>query len=159
MRSSDIVRSDGSSWFAGEGAREGGGLRLEVREGAGPGRVGLGFRTAQKAGSNLYRARAEKQRRGDAATVGNPSGGDDRNLHVVSESRQQREQADRPPLRLRGIETAAVATCLEALRDDRIRTGCLRRQRLGQCGGAGEPGDPERFELADERRGKESHDR
>ena len=66
----------------------------------------------------------------------------------VGEPRQQGEQADGLALGRGGVEGAAMAAGLDALGDDHVGAGRLGRPRLGDRGGAGEPGDAARLQLA-----------
>ncbi len=80
-------------------------------------------------------------------------------MEPVGQARQQGQQANHLPLGIRRVEGAAMAAGLETLRHHGVGAGLLGGQRLGQGGGAGEPGDACRLQLGHERGREHAHDR
>ena len=79
----------------------------------------VSFGTKQIGGADLHARSAKGEGRGDAAAVGDASGGDDRQRHGIDDLRHQRE---RPDLRcdIGFEEHAAMATGLGALGNDDV---------------------------------------
>ncbi len=98
-----------------------------ARQGVRPGGMDPGLRATQKGGADLHRARSERQRRGDAASVGDAAGGDHRRADRIDDRGQQGEQADLPAFGLERIEAAAMPAGFRALRDNGV--GARRRRR------------------------------
>ena len=116
------------------------------------------LRTPQKDCSERRGARAERQRGGDAASVADSTGGDDRQVDMIREPRHERHETDGLPFRSRLIERAAMSAGFVPLRDDRVRAGVARDSRLGERRRRREPRDPARLQPADERGGIHAHD-
>ena len=97
----------------------------------------LSFGRVEISGAQLDGAGAEREGRGDSASVGDPARGDHRHPDRISDLREKREQAY--GFRRVGAEEAAGVTArLESLRDHGIDAALGQPLRLGDRGGAAE---------------------
>ena len=76
-----------------------------------------------------------------APPVADSAGGDHRDVEMIDEPRNQRDESDELPFGVGVIERAAVASGLEPLRDDRVGAGRLRAPRIGERVRGGPPRD------------------
>ena len=93
----------------------------------------LGFRAAQIGGADLHARRPQRERRRDAAPVGDAAGRDHRHLHGIHHLRHQRKGAGLLG-DIFGQEHAAMAAGFGALRDDDVGAVLLQPDRLPHDG-------------------------
>src|SRR4051812_22277343 len=112
---------------SGEGARDHRGIVARLPQRRAIGRAGAGFRTEEERGPERHAARAERQRRGETASVHDASRGDDGDAHGVGDLRDQCQRADQWRVRI-AIEGPAVAAGLRSLGADRADARLLDRK-------------------------------
>ena len=106
---------------------------LALQRGAVQGARGR-FRAQQVGRADLHAGRAQRQRRGHAARVGDAAGRDHRHPHRAHHLRQQRKRA-LLQAQIGRQEQAAVAAGFQALRDDRVDAVRFEPERLVDGGG------------------------
>jgi hypothetical protein len=108
----------------------------------------LRLRTSQQRGSDLRRAGAEQQSRGDAAPVGDATCGNHRNLDGVDDRGNERKQSHQLPLGFRRIEATAMSTRFHPLTTTTSASASSAARASATVDTLANQAMPDRFSLA-----------